>query len=196
MSSAQPYSSPSRSGLPEGHPWSAMPRREMAWRTAVISALVSMFGVLLLTAAGLLNPTAPPLVGGWTSVLIGLGLPVLYGLLALLLARWLRRFGLLVQGLIFGVIATAVVFAALGAWAAIDSALHPCEPGTGCWGSGFFFVVTLLFYFLPVLLLSVLGYAVTIAVSGRPGAQRGFWIAFWIVLAVFALVVAVQAIVG
>ncbi|MBN9613149.1 MAG: hypothetical protein J0H64_06755, partial [Actinobacteria bacterium] len=68
--------------------------------------------------------------------------------------------------------------------------------GTGCWGSGFFFVVTLIFYFVPVLLLSVLGYAVTIAVSGRPSVQRAFWIAFWIVLAIFAVVAGIQVIAG
>lgn len=183
-------------GLRSGHPWLALSRWGMAWRAAVISALVSMFGVLLLTATILLNPTAPPLVGGPASWLIGLGLPMLYGLLALLLGSWLRRFNVIVQGLIFGVIATATVFASIGAWLAVEAAVDPCVPGTGCWGNGAVFVIMAFFYVVPVFLLSALGYAVTIAAATRPRVQRGFWIAFWIVLAIFVAVLVAQALVG
>ncbi|RGE22426.1 hypothetical protein [Leucobacter sp. wl10] len=173
-------------GMPEGHPWLALSRWGIAWRTLLSSVLVGA------TAApiSLLVIWGPALLAGRTLV-YGLAfiapIPAVLGALSWAIGPWLKRYFPFSQMLIFGFLGLAAVALLAFAWLLISSIGYTCSPDDYCAPPLMDFFWFWILFALPVFLQSAIAYPLAIWASTRRGGKM-----LWPLLAAaIAVIVAV-----
>lgn len=175
-------------GLPEGHPWLAFSRWQMAWRSFLGVSLVGMVGTLFFSAItagnGGLN-----LIESAMPFIFAMVLPLIAAVLASAFGQRLKRYYPFSQSLLFAaitVVAVVVLTAVLSVW---DSLVRgPCPADTLCSAplDGAFWVIFLLGF--PVFLSSCVGYGLAIWASTKRGT-RVFWPVWGGVLVLFVVAI-------
>jgi len=161
-------------GLPEGHPWLAFSRWDMAWRAGLAVGVVtaSVLVALNLFVYGT-SEGEPPNSGLMQSLCFALIASASAGILAALLGSRLRRYYPFTQALLFGGLVVAAMLVLALVLGIVEDLGRVCESNTLCTPQ----TVALPSYFallfgFPVFLAAAVGYGVAIWASHRLRRHR------------------------
>lgn len=162
-------------GLRADHPWLALSRWGIAWRSSLALLAVTMLGLAVLGLAFAEDQILLRTFLGPAGQMTLLVTPTLGAILAFALGPWLRRYYPFGQALLFGGINAAVTFVLTLGWGVVEAILEPCEPETAACGNSIGWAsVFAMFYCPPAFLACAAAYPLAIWATTRRGS-RVFW---------------------
>lgn len=165
--------------MAEGHRWLELGRWGMAWRVTLGCLFVGMLGITALGLFGVGRPASPNLLAEqFFRAAFGIFPAAVFGLLAVFIGPWLRRFFPFTQGILFGLIGAASVCITLFCLGfSLVLLFGWCTPSNDCFSFDqllLFPIAVLMYAGLPLALMGGLGLGVAIMASNSRRARYVF----------------------